>query len=361
MNITKLFRPEIKKIKPYISSPTIDDIAKEIGVSKEKIIKADSGENPYVPDFGRLGEIKSPKVCYYPDPSCRKLRNKLSEYLKVSEEKITCGNGSDELIDLLIRIFVSKNDEIIINPPTFSMYKFYGELVGANIKEVLRNKNSLRVDIEKMLMNISDRTKMVFIDSPGNPTSTLIDKGEIERLLRRQAIVVVDEAYYEYCGKSAISLLLKYPNLVILRTFSKWAGLAGLRIGYAVACPLIINTIDSIRPPYNVNSFAQEAASSVLDNKELYLNRLKKIISLREKCVSYLSSFSDLFVYPSRGAYILIKPKTNAKTLQTYLRKEGILVKLIKSCFLENTLRMNLPGPSEMKRIISVLEKYYEN
>ncbi len=348
-------------MKPYIPSPTVENIAKDIGISENEIIKADSGENPYAPDFSRLGEIKSLKVCYYPDPSCRKLKSKLSEYLKVSEGKITCGNGSDELIDLLIRIFVAKNDEIIISPPTFSMYKFYGELAGANIKEVLRSKSSLRIDVEKMLMNISDRTKMVFIDSPGNPTSTLIDMYEVEMLLRQQVIVVVDEAYYEYCGKSAMSLLSKYPNLVILRTFSKWAGLAGLRIGYVVACPLIINTIDSIRPPYNVNSFAQEAASLVLDNKRLYLNRLEKIISLREKYVSCLSSFSDLFVYPSRGAYILIKPKTNAKTLQTYLRKEGILVKLINSCFLENTLRMNLPGQEEMKRIISVLEKYYEN
>ena len=346
-------------MKEYVPSPTIEDIAKELGISVGKVMKADSGENPYVPDFTLSGKFKNPAACYYPDPSCKKLREKLSKYMSVSGDRIVCGNGSDELIDLLIRIFISKGDEIIVCPPTFSMYGFYGILAGAAVKEAVRDKESLKIDAGKISEKISEKTKMIFIDSPGNPTSALADQDEIEMLLKRKVIVTVDEAYFEYCGKTVLPLIQKYPNLVILRTFSKWAGLAGLRIGYAVGDKQLIETVNSIRPPYNVNSFAQKAACTVLDNRQIYLDKLKKIISRREKSVKLLSAFPDLYVYPTEGAYILISPKSDAKKLQSFLRKEGILLKLINSSFLKNTLRMNLLGKKELQRIISALGRYY--
>lgn len=356
--ISKLLRTEVQTIKTYIPSPTLEQISQEIGIPMEKIAKLDSGENPYGERLLDKGMLKNINFFTYPDPTCSKLRKKLSNYTGYDPEWITCGNGSDELIDLLIRIFASPGNDIIVSPPTFPMYTFYGQLNGAKVKNVLRKKD-LTIDGEKIRETISSKTKLIFIDSPGNPSGTIIKRNTLEKLLTRKTIIVVDEAYYEYCGETVLPLVEKYENLIVLRTFSKWAGLAGLRVGYCVANPKIIQILSTVKSPYNVNTVAQEMACFVLDRKEKVLEEVNAMVKYRKKAIKDLQTITQLTVYPSDGAYIIFQPKDLAK-LQTYLKQKGIFVKLISQPLLTNCIRVNIAKEKEMKLFTSFVRRFYE-
>lgn len=347
--IKNIFRKDLQSVEPYKAS-----------TFKKDMIKLDAGENPYVEKFLEKTILSSIPFYLYPDAYCTAVRKKLSEYTNMDADWILCGNGSDELIDLIIRSCINKNDEIIICPPTFSMYAFYGQLGKAKIKKVLR-KIDLTIDVGKVLKAISPKTKIVFIDSPGNPTSTVVSEKDIVMLLKGKIVVVVDEAYYEYCGKTVLPLVKTYENLIVLRTLSKWAGLAGLRIGYMVANPKIIKAFFSIKPPYNVNIIAQKMAESALENKEEILSEIKKIIDERPIIIKELEKIPQLKVYLSEGAYILFKPITKATELKDYLKSKGILVKIINQPLLKNCIRINIGKEKEMQKVIRVIKRFYNN
>lgn len=359
MKITNLLRKNVIKLQSYKPSLTLEQISDETGIPPGNIFKLDSGENAYVEKFQNKKVLQEIPFFVYPDPACNTLREKLADYTGVNKEYIMCGNGSDEIIDLIIRGFIDSGDEMIINPPTFPMYEFYGKLSNAKVISVIRNSN-FSLNIKQIMQSISPKTKLVFIDSSGNPTSSVTPIDEIEKILKKNVIVISDEAYFEYCNKSAVFLLNRYPNLIILRTFSKWAGLAGLRIGYAIADPQIINVLNSIKAPYNVNSLAQKVACDVLDKKKIYLKEIRKLLTCRDKFIQKLKLFSLIEVYPSEGAYILFKPKIYAKKLQLFLRKKGFLVKLVNQPLLENCIRMNIAKEREIETFIKLLRRYYE-
>lgn len=356
--IDKLIRPDLRKFKSYTPSLTLKQISSEIGLPVEKIIKLDTGENPYVERLQSKNLLKNMDFYPYPDPYCTSLRNKLSPYTGYSPSWLICGNGSDELIDLLIRTFVLPKEEIIVAPPTFPMYEFFGRLSKAEVRYVWRKKD-LTINIPKIIKSISSKTKIVFIDSPGNPAGTLVTYNQLKNLLAKKIIVVVDEAYYEYCQRTVLPLVRTYPNLVVLRTFSKWAGLAGLRIGYLVANPKIVKIISSIKPPYNVNSAAQIMACSVLDHKVNFLTAIRKVVVLRSLLIKKLSQISSIKVFPSFGPYVVFKTKSKTKELMQYLGKNGVLLKLINQPLVNNCLRVNLGRKREIKKLVSLIEKYY--
>lgn len=358
--ISQLVRPELKKFISYKASPALGEISREIGIPMEEIIKLDAGENPYVENLQNKKLLFNMKFYPYPDSQCILLRQKLALYTRYPPEWIICGNGSDEMIDLLIRTFVSARDEIIISPPTFPMYQFYGQLAGAKIKSVLRTEN-MSIDAEEIFNSINKKTKLIFIDSPANPAGTVMSEDAVKKLLSGKNIVVVDEAYFEYSSKTVLPLVKRYSNLVVLRTFSKWAGLAGLRIGYIIANPQIINIISSIKSPYNINSAAQTMACFVLDNKEKFLQKIKKIIFYRNLFIKELSRFPELKVYPSEGAYVVFQPKTKAAKIAVFLKGRGILVKEINQPLMKNCVRINLGMPKEMDKLIFQLRRFYEN
>lgn len=360
MDITKLTRRSVQTLEPYKPSATLAQICEETGMEEKEIIKLDSGENSYVEFLQNKDRVKSMNFYIYPDPLCIKLREKLSEYTKVDKEWIMCGNGSDELIDLLIRIFVSRGEEIIINPPTFPMYEFYGKLSDGKVIQIFRKKD-FSLDIAKIQKSISVKTKIVFIDSPGNPTSVVTSNKDFEKVLQKNIIVVADEAYFEYCGKSVITLLKKYPNLVILRTFSKWAGLAGLRVGYCIASPKIIQILSAVKSPYNVNTVAQEMACFALDDRTKMLEEVKEMVKYRKIAIKKLQTLSQLTVYPSDGAYIIFQTQGSAIKLQAYLKKMGMLVKIIDQPLLKNCIRLNIGKEKEIKKVIQLIKRFYIN
>lgn len=357
--ITKLIRPELTEFKQYKLSPTLSQLSREIGLPVEKIMKIDSGENLYAENLLDKKLLMKTRLNFYPDSSCKELREKLADYVGYCPDWIVCGSGSDELIDLFIRIFVSQNEEIIVNPPTFPMYEFYGKLSGARVRLAERNIN-LSININRILKLINNKTKIIFVDSPGNPTSVITSLSDIRKLLEKQVIVIVDEAYYEYCGETVLPLIEKYPNLVVLRTLSKWAGLAGLRIGYAVANPQIIDLILKVKPPYNVNSAAQELASYVLENKEKFLRKIEDLVKVRSEIIKKLSRFPGLQVFPSQGAYILLRPKVAAQKIYAFFKKNGILIKIIDQSLLKNCIRINLMDNKSSETFILQLRRFYE-
>lgn len=356
--INKLFRKDLVDFKPYKTTPTITQISKEISLPLEKIVKLDTGENPYLEKLQPKGVLGKIPLYIYPDPLAKDLRTALAKYTKLDPNMIACFNGSDEAIDVLIRLFIAVGDEVIISPPTFPMYDFYTRLAGGKVKSVLRNKD-LTLNIPGVINTITSKTKIIFVDTPGNPTGIITPASQIEKLLKKDVIVVSDEAYFEYCGSSAQSLLSKYPNLIIVRTLSKWAGLAGLRVGYILANPQIVEKLVSIKSPYNVNSLSQIMAINVLKKSKQFLKNLKEMTGLRDEFIARLQRFPKLKVFPTQGAYILLQSSKNIENLRLFLKSKGILLRSVNQPLIENSLRMNICKRREMEIVLIALEEFF--
>lgn len=336
---TNLFRSDFSELVDYQPASWIDP-------SSSRVIKLNSGENPYV----------NSKFAYYPDPLCSRLRAKLAIYTQTPATGIVCGNGSDELIDLVIRLFINPGDEIIISPPTFAMYEVFGRLNQAKVISVPRQPD-LRIDLNGLLAQLSSKTKLIFIDSPGNPSGTTLVPSELKRLLEQRVIVCVDEAYFEYCGQTTVPLLSKYRNLIILRTFSKWAGLASLRLGYALTSPTIASALMTIKPPYNVNGLAQQQAIKSLTNIKKIRSKLQTLVALRQQSTQRLSQIPGFKVFPSQSAYIVFSSSIPASDLQTALATKNILLKRLTSPPFTNCLRLNLGKPSDIRLALSEIAR----
>ena len=245
--------PHIQALETYEGVDPMEVMAERAGIPPEKIIRLNGNENPYGPSpkvSAALGDYRN--FNYYPDPGQRNLRRVLSGYMNVEQENIVAGNGSDELIDLLLRMYVGIGDNVIIPSPTFGMYSFSAGICGGECISVERD-NRFEIDLEAMKAAITPKSKIIFLTSPNNPTGNIVPEAQTRALLDTGLMVVMDEAYFEFCGDTAIPLLSEYPNLVVLRTFSKWAGLAGLRIGVGAMNPDLAATMMAMKPPYNVN------------------------------------------------------------------------------------------------------------
>ena len=268
-NIQRLMRPDIKTLASYVPIEPTDILSQRVDIAPEHIIKLDGNENPY----GCSTRVKQALATFsryhiYPDPEQRELRKALESYTGFNSEHIVAGSGSDELIDLILRLFIEPGDKVINCPPTFGMYKFCTEVCGGKIVTIPR-KQDFSIDIAAVKKAINNKTKVIFIASPNNPSANITSEAEILELLKTAIIVVIDEAYYEFSGTTVAHLVPHYPNLIVLRTFSKWAGLAGLRVGYGIFSSYMVEYLMRIKQPYNVNVAAQIAAIESLKDIEL--------------------------------------------------------------------------------------------
>ena len=337
----KLVRTNIIALKPYSSAR--DEF------NGEAVIFLDANENPFG-DFNR-----------YPDPHQQTLKDKLKELKKVSSNQIFIGNGSDEVIDLLIRVFcIPSIDKVIICPPTYGMYE-----VAANINDVsiinVPLTPSFQLDIEALQKVISQSAvntiKIIFLCSPNNPTGNSID--HIDWVLTHfNGIVVVDEAYIDFSERSSfIEKLAFYPNLVVVQTFSKAWGLAAARIGVAYASEAVIALMQKIKPPYNVSSLNQEAALKALENNHVVEHHKVPILEQRTYLATSLSQLSFVKrVYPSDANFILIEVD-DAELLYAYLVRTKIVIRN-RSSLIKNCLRITIGTEIENKYLIEVLKCY---
>ncbi len=351
-----LMLPHIRKLNTYSGVDPTDVMAERAGIPPDQVIRLNGNENPYGPSpkvLEALGSFQN--YNHYPDPDQRRLREILSDYLDVPTDHIVAGNGSDELIDLLLRIFVGVGDNIIIPSPTFGMYAFSSEICGGEAVSVPRDEN-FEIDVEAIKLAITPKSKACFFASPNNPTGNIATESQIRSILDIGIIVVVDETYYEFCGHTVLPLLQDYPNLVVLRTFSKWAGLAGLRVGLGVMDPVIAQTIMSMKPPYNVNLAAEIALIASLEDRLTLTQRIKAIVEERDRMMGLLQEVPGVKPWPSQANFILCGlPQGRGQEIFEGMCRRGIFPRYFNSSTLKDYMRISVGLPEETDRVVAAL------
>jgi histidinol-phosphate aminotransferase len=355
--IEKLVIIDMARFGAYAAAKSPDVIAVKTGIPEAEIVKLDANENPYgCSPRVRQALAQYPYLNIYPDSNQTVLRNALAEYVGLGPEYLVAGNGSDELIDLLLRIFVAPGDEVIINVPTFDMYRFSTEVCRGKPVNVLRQKN-YSVDVNAIKAAVTARTRLIFITSPNNPTGTGVDQKDILELAKLGLPLVVDEAYYEFSGQTVASLVPGCPNLIVLRTFSKWAGLAGLRIGYGIFPPALAEILIRVKPPYSINMAANVAAQESIKDRAYLLETVRRMIVERGRLMAKLQQLDFLKPVPSQANFILCEVlKGNAKWYQDELEKRGILIRYYNTPLLRNYFRISVGKPEHTDKIIEALK-----
>ena len=355
-DVKDLMVSHIRDLKPYQGVDPMEVVAARAGIPPEKGIRLNGNENPYGPSpkvMEALGNFQD--YNHYPDPEQRRLREVLSNYLHVPSQQIIAGNGSDELIDLLMRMFVGPGENIIIPAPTFGMYAIAAAICGGEALSVARDED-FEIDVEAIALAVTPKSKAVFFASPNNPTGNIATEAQIRGLLETGLLVVVDETYYEFCGHTVLPLVDEYPNLVVLRTFSKWAGLAGLRIGLGVMHPDLAETMMSVKPPYNVNQAAEVALIASLEDTSVLLERVKRLVDERDRMLDLLTKVPNIKAWPSQANFILIQlPEGRAPEIFEGLCRRGIFLRYFGTPQLKDYIRTSVGLPHETDAVVSAL------
>ena len=350
-------QPHLRAAPAYVPVEPPDEVAKRLGLPPDSIVKLDANENPYGPSpkvFEALANAETLHI--YPDPEQRKLREALGRYVGFGPEWVIGGAGSDELIDLLIRLFVPATDAILNFPPTFSFYPFLAGIANARSIDILRRPD-FSIDLPKAL-EAARGASLIIGTSPNNPTGTVMRRNEIEALLATGKPVVIDEAYTEFAGESCVAMVREHANLVVLRTLSKWAGLAGLRVGYMVANPALIDTVLRIKQPYNINVAAEIATLASLDELPWLQERIDAMVRERDRMASMLAEMPGVSVTPSRANFVLCHLQTvPARDVHSRLLQQGILVRYFDTPLLQNHIRISAGRPEQTDALMSALRE----
>lgn len=350
--------PHIRSLGIYQGVEPVEAMAERAGIPPENIVRLNGNENPYGPSPAVADALANfPHFNHYPDPEQRRLREALSGYIGIDADRIIAGNGSDELIDMLFRMFIGPGDNIINLTPTFGMYSLGAEICGGEAISVPRDEN-FQIDIEGIKLAITPRTKAIVVCSPNNPTGNMPTEDEVKMLLDTGILVIVDEAYYEFNGQSVSHLLDECPNLVVLRTFSKWAGLAGLRIGLGAMNPDLARTMMSVKPPYNVNLAAEVALIASLQDVPALLERVNAIAQERERMFGLLQDIPTVKPYPSKANFILCQvPEGTGPRVFEGLCNRGIFLRHWSNPRLIDCVRTSVGLPAESDAVVAALRE----
>lgn len=343
--INSLVRSNLRNFKPYSSARSL----------YQKGVFMDANENS-------LGSVISTEYVSelnrYPDPLSVDLRKALGKFLSISEKNIFVGSGSDEIIDLLIRLFVEQDEEIVVVEPTYGMYRVAAEVAGVNIKSLLL-KPDFQLDIPNLLSKINSKTKIIFLCSPNNPTGTLVNLEDVKTICKSfKGIVVVDEAYIEFASKSSlVKEISNIENLVVLRTFSKAWGLAGIRVGYAVAQEEIIEYLNKIKLPYNLNRISSGLAVEALKNYKKMLEFRTVILGERKKLAEKLTDLG-FKVFPSEANFLLVNYPNASDIAKKLAVNDGIIIRDFNSKpLLKDCVRISVGSPEQNQLLIKSLIK----
>ncbi len=345
------------KIEPYVPGTSARDLAKRYGQNIKQLIKLNANENPYGVSPLVKKAIKSLFYNYYPGSDYKILRRAISKYTNTKEENIFVSSGSDELIYLLLRTILLEGEKVIICPPTFGIYEIATKLNRGITINIPTNKN-YTINLSCILKSCSDeKVKVVFLCNPNNPTGNLIPKEEIIKILKTGKLVIVDEAYYEFSKMTLSPLLPLYENLIILRTLSKWAGLAGLRIGYGIMSPKLVEQLMGIKSPFNVNIAAEAAALATFKDLSFAKQSIQKIIAERDRVYKRLKLIQKIKVYKSYGNYIFIQTqKEDYKLLRETFEKNKIALRYFPK--LNNGIRITIGKPQQNNKVLAVLFRF---
>jgi histidinol-phosphate aminotransferase len=349
----------IKSIQPYVPGKPIEELERELGIKDS--IKLASNESPLGPSPLVLKTLRKSlgDVHRYPDGGCYFLRDALSDSLGLSPDELIFGNGSNEVIELAVRTFLRPGDEAIMASPSFVVYSMIMQAAGG--KNIMVPLNNWCHDLRAMASNITERTRIVFIANPNNPTGTINTNAEMDSFMKQVpegVLVVLDEAYYEYVTSPDYADSLRYlrqgKDILILRTFSKIYGLAGLRIGYGIAKSSILADMNRVRQPFNINSLAQKAARAALQDRE-HLMKAKKINEKGKRYLYRELKAMNVQCVPSETNFIyIVLPGDFATTLHLDLLKQGVIVRPMGS----REIRVTVGLQRENKRFIEAMKGY---
>ncbi len=358
--MNQFIRRDIIDMQPYTPIVPFEVLSQRLGRTADDIVKLDANENPYGPAPGALAALQAGRYFHiYPDPEANVLRDKLADFTGVPKERLLAGMGADELIDLVLRVVLEPGDAVIDCPPSFGMYPFSTAVnAGAYVAVARRDDYSLDVDAIEAEVARQSHAKVLFVCSPNNPDGSVVADADLRRLLELPLLVVLDEAYVDFSGNSRMAWALEYDNLVVLRTFSKLAGLAGLRVGYGIFPEWSIPHIMKIKQPYNVNVAASLAACGALDDKEWLREKVSAITAERDRMVRLLAPFRYLRPYPSRSNFVLFRVfGRNALELKRNLEQHGILVRHFAKPNIDNCIRISAGRPQDTNRLVEALRE----
>ncbi|MCT4545459.1 MAG: histidinol-phosphate transaminase [Vallitalea sp.] len=348
--INNYIRKDLKDFTPYHAQ------------IKDYDIKIDANENPYEHNKEIIIKVNRwledcNNIRRYPDTDCTDLRNAIAKYWNVERDNVVCGVGSDQLIDSILKVFLEPGDKVLMPTPSFSMYKLSTKL-NRGIPIEFSLEDDFSYNVEKIIsLYRKEKPKCLFICTPNNPTGNTISIENMEKLLEEiECPVVIDEAYSEFIDESMIDKTYKYNNIIVLKTFSKAYGLAGLRVGYGIASKDMIDAINIVIPPYHLNSLSQFIAKTVIENTNEYNNKIEEINSNREWLFNNLKSINYVEkVYPSQANFLLIK--VSSYTIAKKLENEKILVRGYGDAGeLANCIRITIGTKEENEKLIDVMK-----
>lgn len=356
----KFIRSHIRNLTPYQPILPLDVLSQQLGVPMEDLVKLDANENPYgMPPSAQKRLAALDYAHIYPDPESRRLRNKLAEVLDIPMENILAGTGADELIDLIVRLTLDTSDQLIDCPPTFGFYDAVAQINALQRILVPRNPD-FSLDLEGIRTVADAGAKVIFLTNPNNPDGSLIPRAVLEQILEMPLLVVLDEAYIHFAPPetSLIKSVLERDNLIVLRTFSKWGGLAGLRLGYGVFPVALAAALMKIKPPYNVSVAAQEAGLGALDDLAILNQRLNWILAERSRLFVALDEIPWLLPYPTHANFILCRVVgRDAAQVRDVLATRGILIRYFNKPRLQDHIRFSIGKPEDTDRLLAALKE----
>ncbi|MFT4906469.1 MAG: histidinol-phosphate aminotransferase [Oleispira sp.] len=367
-------RAEIQGLRPYQPGKPIDELAREFGLNANDIVKLASNENPIGPSTKAIAamEKEARELPRYPDGNGFDLKQALCQKLTtdtvvIKPENITLGNGSSDILDFIVKCFVTKGDEVVFSQHAFAIYGLVTKIQGGEC--IVVPAKNYGHDLDAMAAAITNKTRLVFVTNPNNPTGTWLTQTDIANFMAQvpsNVVVVLDEAYFEYVSEAdycnGLTLLAAHPNLVITRTFSKAYGLAALRVGYGISAPEIADLMNRVRPPFNVNSFALAAAIATLNDVD-YVAESKAV---NDSGMVYLTQSFDVLALPyipSVGNFISFEipvadgSAINASIVNEKLLEAGVIVRPIANYEMPNHLRVSIGTQTENEIFVAALTK----
>ncbi len=357
----RLAKKTIFNVQPYVPGKPIDEVKRELGL--KSVIKLASNENPYGPSPRARQAIinASHELHRYPDGNCHYLRQELCRRLKVRPDQMIFGNGSDEIIVLTVRAFVDEGDEVVIAQPSFLIYDIASKIAGAKVRAV--PLKGFAYDLNAMKAAVTKRTKIIFLGNPDNPSGQYFTRRQLTDLLKglsKDVLIFIDEAYYEYVKArdyvDSIGLMRRHKNIIVTRTFSKMYGLAGLRVGYGIADGEIIDCLNRIREPFNVNALAQAAALACLKDQAYYRRLASKIRAQRRFLYEGLTKLGLNYVKSSTN-FILIEVTKNASGVAHALLRRGVIVRDMRAWGVKDFIRVTIGTEAENRTFLREIKE----
>jgi histidinol-phosphate aminotransferase len=366
MDVEALLAPHVRDMEPYTPIVPVDVLSRRLGVPVDRIVKLDANENPYGFSPQARDAIAASRALHiYPDPDQTALREAIGGYIGITPEHILCGAGADEVIDILARSFLRPGDAIVDLPPTFGMYKWQADVLDARIVSVPR-RGDFAVDIPAVERAVqrhahgggSGGAKLLFVANPNNPDGSITAPDDLLRLLDLPVVVVVDEAYIDFSDQPSLAPLVRErDNLIVLRTFSKLAGMAGLRVGYGVFPLPIISHLWKVKQPYTPNVAGSVAAIAALDDGAWLERTTAAIVSERERLTAQLRGVGWLTPLPSQTNFVLCRVGggRDARALKLALEQHGVLVRYFNREGLRDCIRISVGRPDQTDTLMTAL------